>query len=124
MKRTFTLIGLALLMSLPCYAQASHYALLTWNAGTGGDSNPSIAFNVYRGTTAGGESINPLNATPLDVGCTTACAYTDNNVVAGQIYFYIVRATLNGVLSSASNEASTTIPFTLSTPQSLSISSK
>ena len=121
--RKFTILALCLFAVasvVPCQA-ATHYTTLTWSAGTGGDTNPLIGYNVYRGTMAGGESGTPINATPVSVGCLTACTYQDNNVVAGQVYFYIVRATLNGVPSTASNEASSTIPFTLSTPANLSV---
>ena len=49
-------------------------------------------YNVYRGTTPGGESATPLNPTPLDPSSTT---FIDTTVVPGNTYYYIVRA-LNG----------------------------
>ncbi len=73
---------------------------LNWNAPAG-----ATAYNVYRGTTAGGESLTPL-ATAI-----TTNSYADTSAVAGTTYYYYVTA-LNGNLaptnaeSAASNEVS------------------
>jgi uncharacterized delta-60 repeat protein len=58
---------------------------LTWTA-----VNNATTYNVYRGTTPGGES-----PTPLATGVATA-SYTDTTPVAGNIYFYKIAA-VNGV---------------------------
>jgi hypothetical protein len=65
-------------------------------------------YNVYRGTSSGGEgntvafTCSTLQAMP------TTCM--DTNVVAGTTYFYQVTAVLNSLESTRSNEASATIP--------------
>jgi trimeric autotransporter adhesin len=72
-----------------------------------------LGYNVFRGTTAGGESTTPI-ATEVAVGCTTLtiCTYVDTAVVVGTKYFYYVTAVAsNGTTQSvASNEASATAP--------------
>jgi fibronectin type 3 domain-containing protein len=58
------------------------------------------SYNVYRATTAGGESATPVAT------ATTGTTYADKTVVSGSTYFYIVTA-LNGAVAN-SNEASAT----------------
>ena len=89
-----------------------HCTNLAWTPSTDG-VNPTLAYNIYRGTTAGGESATPLNASPIDAGCssTTTCVYVDTTVSAGATYYYTAKATLNGGLSAASNEVSAQIPI-------------
>jgi hypothetical protein len=70
---------------------------LSWTAVTG-----ATTYNVYRGTTSGGES-----ATAIAIGITPA-AYTDNSVINSQPYFYKVAAVNGAGTSSKSNEASAT----------------
>jgi fibronectin type 3 domain-containing protein len=70
---------------------------LSWTASSGATS-----YNVYRGTTAGGES-----STAIAIGL-TSLAYTDTTVTNGQIYYYIVKAVNSIGASGASNEASAT----------------
>ena len=62
-----------------------------------------IGYDVYRGTTSGGESSTPLNSTPIN-----GTTYTDENVTAGAKYYYVVMAVASdGVPQSAdSNEPS------------------
>lgn len=68
---------------------------LTWTTGAGATS-----FNIYRGTTAGGEA-----ATPIATGVTTT-AYTDTGLTNGTTYYYTV-ASVNSLGTSAhSTEAS------------------
>lgn len=55
--------------------------VLSWTAPAGG---PTLTYNVYRGTSAGGES-----ATPIANGL-TATSFTDTGAVAGTTYFYEV----------------------------------
>jgi hypothetical protein len=97
-SRTFTLTAL-------------HNVVLTWTA----SPTPGLAgYDVYRGTTSGGESSTPLNSSPIATGCptTVACQYIDLNVVAGTKYYYVITAVAsNGITQSAdSNEASATVP--------------
>jgi fibronectin type 3 domain-containing protein len=70
---------------------------LSWTASTGATS-----YNVYRGTTAGGES-----KTAIKTGLTST-AYTDNSVTNGQIYYYKVAAVNSAGTSGLSNETSGT----------------
>ena len=70
---------------------------LTWTASTGATS-----YNVYRGTTSGGES-----PTPIATGITTT-SYADTTVTNGVTYFYTVEAVDAAGVSGPSNEASAT----------------
>jgi hypothetical protein len=89
----------------------THDVILTWAAST---TPGVVGYNVYRGTTSGGESTTPLNSSPAAAGCTstTACTYTDATVVAGTTYYYTVTAVAsNDVTQSAdSNQVSATVP--------------
>jgi len=79
----------------------SHSAVLGWGASqTGG-----VQYNVYRGTASGAEGTTPINPSPV-----SALTYTDTNVTAGTEYYYTVEAVDSGGNSTASNEASATIP--------------
>ena len=64
-------------------------------------------YNVYRGTSPGGESATPVNSAPI-----TGTTYTDANVTAGVTDYYVVTAVAsNGISHSInSNEASATVP--------------
>ena len=71
---------------------------LSWTAPVG----PVTGYNVYRGTTPGGESTNPLNgSTPV-----TTTTYSDATVSPGTTYYYTVTAVYGTAGSTASNEAS------------------
>jgi fibronectin type 3 domain-containing protein len=60
---------------------ASGAVNLSWSAPTG-----AVTYNVYRGTTPGGES-----ATPIATGLTTT-SYSDTNLTNGSPYYYEVTA--------------------------------
>ena len=70
---------------------------LSWSASAGASS-----YNVYRGTSAGGES-----ATAYATGITTA-SYADTSVTNGTTYYYEVKAVNTGGTSGYSNEANAT----------------
>jgi hypothetical protein len=70
---------------------------LSWTASAGATS-----YNVYRGTTAGGES-----TTALATGITTT-TYTDSTAVNNTTYYYKVAAVNEAGTSPMSNEASAT----------------
>jgi hypothetical protein len=74
---------------------------LSWAAPSAG----VIGYNIYRGTSASGESATPLNATPV-----TGTAYQDTAVSPLTTYYYVVRAVYAAGLSDPSNEASATTP--------------
>jgi hypothetical protein len=67
---------------------------LTWTTVSG------VTYNVYRGTTSGGEA-----STPYATGITTA-SFTDSSLAYNQTYYYTVTAVIGGVESASSNEAS------------------
>jgi hypothetical protein len=97
-------------------AQASGHSVgLSWTASTSaaGCTSPcTFGYNVFRGTTSGGESTTPLNATPI-----TGTTYTDSTITLGSsavTYYYVVQAeeTVGTVVATAanSNEVSATFP--------------
>ncbi len=75
---------------------------LSWT----GSTDTAATYNVYRGTASGGESSTPLNATPLPAGTT---GYSDTTAVAGNTYYYVVKAVNGTAISPASNEAQAAI---------------
>jgi two-component sensor histidine kinase len=89
-----------------------HDVILSWVASS--PTTAVVGYNVYRGTTSGGESTTPLNSSPVAAGCTstTTCIYGDATVVAGTTYYYTVAAVAsNDVSQSAnSNQVSATVP--------------
>lgn len=70
---------------------------LSWTA-----TNGATSYNVYRGTSSGGES-----ATPIATSITTT-SYTDTGLTNGTKYYYEVAAVDNGKTSGMSNETSAT----------------
>ncbi len=78
--------------------------VLTWTASM---SSGVSGYNVYRGTTLGGESSTPLNSLPVN-----ATTYTDVNVTAGDEYYYIITAvgSNDAAQSSGSTQISATVP--------------
>src|SRR5262249_35635121 len=67
---------------------------LTWT-----DTTAPTTFNVYRGTSPGGEG-----TTPIATGV-TATSFTDSGLTDGTTYYYEVAALNNGVASANSSEA-------------------
>jgi len=66
-----------------------HDVILTWAPSAG-----AFGYDIYRGTTSGGESAAPLNTSPVAAGCTSSatCTYADATVAVGTIYYYYVTA--------------------------------
>jgi hypothetical protein len=81
-----------------------HNVVLTWTASA---TSGVVGYNIYRGTTSGGESSTALNSGPFN-----GTAYTDTNVTAGASYYYVVKAVASdGVTQSASSsETSASVP--------------
>ncbi len=78
-----------------------HWAELSWDpSATGG-----VTYNVYRGTSSGGESNTPLNTTPI-----TGTSYIDSTVTPGQNYFYEIKAVDSGGNSTPTNEGQGEVP--------------
>lgn len=85
-----------------CVIGSGHSASLTWVASP---SSGVTGYNVYRGTASGGP-YTLLNATPV-----TTVTYSDLTVLAGQTYYYVVKAVgSGGTLSVASNEIQAVVP--------------
>jgi fibronectin type 3 domain-containing protein len=122
-KLRWLLFAFALLYAVhPTIAQGGHSLTLGWTSAP----DPScvapsctLSYNVYRGTSAGGESATPLNASPI-----TTTTYTDSTVALGNTYFYVVKEVATGsivALSPASNEVSVTFPGAPGAPTGLQI---
>jgi len=79
----------------------THSVLLQWT----GSSTPGAQYNVFRGTSQGGEGTSPINPSPL-----STTSYTDTNVTSGLEYFYTVEAVNSAGSSAPSNEASANVP--------------
>lgn len=79
----------------------THSVLLQWTAST----TAGVTYNVFRGTSSGGEGTSPVNSSAI-----SGTTYTDTNVTSGQSYFYTVEAVDSGGSSTASNEAQANIP--------------
>jgi fibronectin type 3 domain-containing protein len=88
---------------------------LTWLAPTSQGSSAIIRYDIYRGTTAGGETL-------LDDVVAGTLTYNDTSAVVGQPYSYYVKA-VNSVGSSPSSNVvsgtATTIPSVPNMPQNL-----
>ena len=98
-----------------------HGTSLSWTATTTVCTSPctSITYNVYRGTTSGGEDLTtPINSSPI-----TGTTYTDSSVTLGTTYYYVVEAveawTGSPLVSAPSNEASVTFPQAPAAPSGL-----
>jgi hypothetical protein len=71
---------------------------LTWTGSPG-----AVSYNIYRGTTSGGEDPTPLNSSPI-----TGTSFTNTSIASGTAYYYIVTAVNPFGEGAASNEASVT----------------
>ena len=81
--------------------QGCHFISLNWVPST---SSGVTGYNIYRGTSAGGESATPLNSG----GPVSGTSYTDVNTVSGTTYYYIIKATNGSSESVPSTESSAT----------------
>ncbi len=84
---------------------------LTWQAPTSNGGSPITGYNVYRGTSSGGEGATPLNTTLV-----SGTSYTDNTAANGTGYWYTVKAVNSVGTGPASNEASATPTGTANAP--------
>jgi hypothetical protein len=97
-------LGFVLLPTFACPTGFIHCGQFTWTASADAAGNPTLAYNLYQGTTAGGESATPVNATPFGAGCSGATCTTIIGISAPGTYFWTLKATLNGAVSPPSNE--------------------
>jgi len=97
-------------------AVSAHDVTLSWTPPTllaNGNPLPTgsvITYNVFRGSTPGGEGLTPINPVPV-----STAGYKDIKVIGGATYYYYVEAinTLDGVTSPPSvpsMEATATVP--------------
>jgi len=81
----------------------SQDVILSWGASP---TSAVVGYNVYRGTTSGGESSTALNPTPIN-----GTTFVDENVTPGTTYYYVVKSIgSNDQLSGPSNEAEASVP--------------
>jgi hypothetical protein len=99
--RAAMLLALCALVTTDAFAQ-SQSAYLRWAPSSDAASNPSLTYNVYRGSSCAG-TFTKLNASPV-----AATIYLDNQPPPGS-YCYRVTAVLNGIESTPSNNATATI---------------
>ncbi|MDE1842850.1 MAG: fibronectin type III domain-containing protein, partial [Thaumarchaeota archaeon] len=74
---------------------------LTWSQPASNGGSAITSYNIYRGTTSGGENTVPIASA-------TSTSYTDSSLTNGQTYYYKVTAVNAIGESTASNEASAT----------------
>jgi hypothetical protein len=81
-----------------------HDVVLSW---TDSPTTGVVGYDIYRGTTPGGEGTTPINSSPV-----TGPSYDDTNVTAGITYYYVVTAVASNdtTQSTDSNETSATVP--------------
>jgi fibronectin type 3 domain-containing protein len=90
--------------NLAAAAQAGRINL-AWEAPASQGSSPVQRYDIFRGTSAGGEGPTPIGN--VAAGTTS---YQDAAVSGGQIYYYVVKAVNADGIGPASNEASATAP--------------
>ncbi len=78
-----------------------HSVVLQWDP----SATLGVTYNVFRGTSSGGESATPINLSPV-----VLLTFTDTNVTPGTDYYYYVEAVDSGGSSVPSNEASADVP--------------
>jgi Fibronectin type III domain/IPT/TIG domain len=88
---------------------------LNWTASTDNGGAAVTGYQVFRGTTTGGESATPIATV------TSGTSYTDPDVTPGTAYFYTVEAVNSVGNSVTSHEATATVAVTRSTGGMLAV---
>jgi titin len=94
---------------------------LRWIAPDNTGGSAITGFNVYKGTTSGGESTTPVNASPLPA---TAVSYTATGLTNGTTYFFKVKAVNAVGAGSYSGQASAAAAATAPPPWPASLTAK
>jgi hypothetical protein len=90
---------------------------IAWTAPTGDGGSPITGYDVYMGTTTGGQSATPVNPTLLTAATTSLTVSPLNN---GTTYYFTVKARNAAYESGASNEVEA-IPGAPSAPTALTV---
>ncbi|HEX4143209.1 MAG TPA: choice-of-anchor Q domain-containing protein [Pirellulales bacterium] len=100
---------------------SSDQIYLTWT----GSAGTITGYNIYRGTTSGGELTTPINSTPLSPTATsfTDTTFTDTTALPSTTYFYVVLAVDGSRVSQPSNEAELTLSA-IAMPLSINLTAK
>ena len=100
--RRVVLAALVLCVAGLVFGQTQHGLNLTWTASV----TPGVqGYNVYRATVTGGPY------TKVNTTLVTGTNYLDTLGTPNTPYFYVVTASLNGIESVYSNEATATFPL-------------
>jgi hypothetical protein len=92
--------------AVPITGTGLHWISLEGTAST----TPGVtAYNIYRGTVSGAYGSTPVK-TCSSLATATSCMDFDLALVAGQLYYYVVKAVHAGVESAASNQTSVVFP--------------
>jgi hypothetical protein len=97
---------------LTAVAESSSGVNLSWNAPVGAVALPVLGYDVYQGTSPGGESATPVNSSPI-----AAVSYPVTDLDSGTTYYFEVTAVYRDGQSPPSPEASATTATTSSTAQ-------
>ena len=92
---------------------------LGWTGPSSDGGSPITGYNVFEGTSSGGESTTPVNASPLAADAT---GYTATGLTNGTPYYFTVEALNANGPSVASDERSATPSASSSTPPTAPLS--
>lgn len=109
MKKIFMLLIILITVSSLANAQHSNPINITWVP----SGDPPLKFLILRSSTTGGPYTTICDGTGQPVcptGAPTA-SFVDNNVKAGDVWFYVTRASNAGGLGPLSNEKQYQTPF-------------
>ena len=88
-------------MTIGLSGTGTHVVKLQWTP----SSTPNVTYNVFRGTSQGGEGPTPINPSPM-----STTSYTDTSVSGGQTYFYDVESVNSDGSSGPSTEVEINVP--------------